>query len=151
MVGQLDHKILVSLSLFRALLNLYPNRLTDAFEEHGMTVVKSTAIQLATAEHEVELNELRNERATARTDATRKWKLQASFYCSTNMAVHIFDPFEALLFCNCLRIILMFFNFVKGCEVKKCKIVKDMEPGLYRQPIINFQETKLKVISRECM
>ena len=33
-----------------------------------MTVVKSPVIQLATAEHEVELKELRNERAAARTD-----------------------------------------------------------------------------------
>ena len=55
-----------------------------------MTVVKSPVIQLATAEHEVELKELRNERAAARADATRKFKLQASFYCSTNVVVHIF-------------------------------------------------------------
>ena len=50
----------------------YPNRLTDAFEEHGMTVVKSPVIQLATAEHEVELKKLRNERAAARTDVANK-------------------------------------------------------------------------------
>ena len=50
----------------------YPNRLTDAFEEHGMTVVKSPVIQLATAEHEVELKELRNERAAARTAVANK-------------------------------------------------------------------------------
>ena len=55
-----------------------------------MTVVKSPVIQLATAEHEVELKELRNERAAAQTDVTRKCKLQASFYCSTNMIVHLF-------------------------------------------------------------
>ena len=56
-----------------------------------MTVVKSPVIQLATAEHEVELKELRNERAAARTDvANKKCKLQASFYCSTNMVVHLF-------------------------------------------------------------
>ena len=58
-----------------------------------MTVVKSPAIQLATAEHEVELKELRNERAAARTDVTRKCELQVSFYCSTNMVVHLFSPF----------------------------------------------------------
>ena len=46
----------------------YSNRLTDAFEEHEMTVFKVPVIQLATAEHEVELRELINERATARTD-----------------------------------------------------------------------------------
>ena len=33
-----------------------------------MTVAKSPVIQLATAEHVVELKELRNERAAARTD-----------------------------------------------------------------------------------
>ena len=37
----------------------YPNRLTDVFEGHGMTVVKSPVIQLATVEHEVELQEIR--------------------------------------------------------------------------------------------
>ena len=41
----------------------YPKRLTDAFEEHGMIVVKIPVIQLATAKHEVELRELINERA----------------------------------------------------------------------------------------
>ena len=55
-----------------------------------MGIVQSPAIQLATAEHEVELKELRNERAAARADVTRKCKLQASFYCSTNMVVHLF-------------------------------------------------------------
>ena len=59
-----------------------------------MTVVKSPVIQLATAEHEVELKELRNERAAAQTDVTRKCKLQASFYCSANMVVvHLYLPF----------------------------------------------------------
>ena len=79
-----------------------------------MTVVKSLVIQLATAEREVELKELRNERAAARADVTVKFKLQASFYCSTNMVVHVFDPFEALLFCNCLRIMSLFFISVKS-------------------------------------
>ena len=55
-----------------------------------MTVVKSPVIQLATAEHEVELKELRNARAAARTDVTGKCNLQASFYCSTNIVVHLF-------------------------------------------------------------
>ena len=50
----------------------YPKRLTDAFEEHGMTVAKIPAIQLATAEHEVELRELINEKAAARTDRANK-------------------------------------------------------------------------------
>ena len=58
-----------------------------------MTVVKIPVIQLATAEHEVELKELRNERAAAQTDVTRKCKLQASFYCSANMVVHLYLPF----------------------------------------------------------
>ena len=52
-----------------------------------MRIVQSPAIQLATAEHEVELKELRNERAAARTDVTGKCKLHVSFYCSTNMVV----------------------------------------------------------------
>ena len=55
------------------------NRLTDVFGEHEMTVVKSPVIQLAAGEHEVELKELRNETAAARTDVTRKCKLEASF------------------------------------------------------------------------
>ena len=113
-----------------------------------MTVVISPVIQLATAEHEVELKELRNERAAARTDATGKCKLQASFFCSTNMAVPLFDPFEALLLCNCLIIISMFFNCVKSCEVKRFQIDKHMELRLYRQPIINFQGAKSKGTSR---
>ena len=55
-----------------------------------MTVAKGPVIQLATPEHEVELKELRNERAAARTDVTKKIKLQTSFYYSTNMVVHLF-------------------------------------------------------------
>ena len=95
----------------------------DSCLKHSYTV---------TAEHEVELKETRHERAAARTDVTRKCELQASFYCSTNMAVHLFDSFEAFVFCNCLRIILTFFNCVKNCEVKEYKIDKHMELGLYR-------------------
>ena len=67
----------------------YPNRLTNVFEEHETTVVKSPVIQLPTEEHEVELKELRNERAAAQTDVTRKCKLQTSCYCSINMVVHL--------------------------------------------------------------
>ena len=63
-----------------------------------MTVAKSPVIQLATAEHVVELKELRNERAAARTDVTRKCKLQAYFYCPTNMVVHFFRPFRSIAF-----------------------------------------------------
>ena len=37
-----------------------------------MTVVKIPVIQLATAEHEVQLKELRNETAAARTDVANK-------------------------------------------------------------------------------
>ena len=45
-----------------------------------MTVVKNPVIKLATAEHVVELKkELRNERVAARTDVTRKCKLQLLF------------------------------------------------------------------------
>ena len=45
-----------------------------------MTVFKSPVMQLATAGHVVELKELRIKRAAARTDVTRRCKLQASFY-----------------------------------------------------------------------
>ena len=55
-----------------------------------MAVAKSPVIQLATVEHEVELKELRNERAAAGTEVTKKCKLQVSFYCSANMVVHVF-------------------------------------------------------------
>ena len=51
-----------------------------------MTVIKSPV----TAEHDVALKELRNERAAARTDVTRRYKLQGSFYCSTNMVLNLF-------------------------------------------------------------
>ena len=52
MEGQLDHKIFVSPSLFRfarfgrvTTLSI-PSRQTDAFEEHGIIVVKSPVMQL---------------------------------------------------------------------------------------------------------
>ena len=48
-----------------------------------------TVKELATAEHEVELKELRNQRAAARTAVAGKCKLQA-FFCLTNMVVHLF-------------------------------------------------------------
>ena len=71
MVGQFV-SIWVSAKFERVTTWSIPNRLSDAFEEHGMTVVKSPVIQLATAEHEVELKELRNERAAAQTDVANK-------------------------------------------------------------------------------
>ena len=53
MVGQLDHKIIMSLSLLSSRLNLNEYRLgisrtdkTDAFEEHGRTLVESSVIEL---------------------------------------------------------------------------------------------------------
>ena len=33
----------------------------------------------------------------------------------------------------------MFILYPKSCELKKCKIVKHMELGLYRKPITKFQ------------
>ena len=42
----------------------------------------------------------------------------------------------------------MFFNSVKSCEMKRSKIDKHMDFGLYRQPIINFQRPKSKGTSR---
>ena len=44
----------------------------------------------------------------------------------------------------------MFFNSVKSCEVKKCKIDKHMELGLYRQPIINFKDPNQRGQAGEC-
>ena len=58
----------------------YPNRLTDAFEEHGMTVVKIPVIQLATAGHEVELRELVNKTAAAWNDRANKKMYVTSFF-----------------------------------------------------------------------
>ena len=115
----------------------YPNRLTDVFEGHGMTVVKSPVIQLATVEHEVELQEIRMKEPQPEL----MWQEDVS--CKLLLIVQ-----PILLFCNCLRIILMFFNSVKICEVKKCKIDKHVELGLYRQPNINFQGPKSKGTSR---
>ena len=48
-----------------------PNKLTDAFMEQGMAVVKSPV----KAEQDVKLEKLRDERAATRTDVTRKCKL----------------------------------------------------------------------------
>ena len=64
------------------------------------------------------------------------------------MVVHLIWPFWGIAFCNSLRITLMFFNSVQSYEVKKCKIDKHMELGLYRQPIINFKRPKSKGKSR---
>ena len=47
------------------------NRLTDAFEEFGLAVVKSPV----KAEQDVKLEKLRDERAATRTDVTKKCKL----------------------------------------------------------------------------
>ena len=48
-----------------------PNRLTDAFEEYGMVVVKNPV----KAEQDVKLEKLRDERAATRTVVTKKCKL----------------------------------------------------------------------------
>ena len=45
-----------------------------------MTVVKSPVIQLP-----LNMVKLRYESAAARTNVTRKFKLQSSFYCLTNI------------------------------------------------------------------
>ena len=47
------------------------NRLTNAFKEYGMAVVKSPL----KTEQDVKLEKLRDERAAAQTDVTRKCKL----------------------------------------------------------------------------
>ena len=57
-----------------------------------MTVVKKPSYT-AIAEHDVKLKKLRYEKAATQTDATRKYKLQASFNCSTDMVLHLFLPF----------------------------------------------------------
>ena len=48
-----------------------PNRLTDAFEEYGMVVVKNPV----KAEQDVKLEKLRDATAATRTDVKRKCKL----------------------------------------------------------------------------
>ena len=48
-----------------------PNRLTDAFDEYGMAVIKSPV----KAKQDVKLEKLRDERASTRTDVTRKCNL----------------------------------------------------------------------------
>ena len=64
-----------------------------------MTVVKNPVIKLATAEHVVELKkELRNERVAARTDVTRKCKLQLLFIVQPTWSFIFFDSFEACFF-----------------------------------------------------
>ena len=45
------------------------------------------------ADHDIKLKKLRYERAAARTGVTRKYKLQASFNCSTGMVLHLLLPF----------------------------------------------------------
>ena len=64
-------------------------------------VIQLKPSHTVSVERDVELRKRSYERATVRTDVTRKCKLQASFYCLTNMVLHLFFyPFEALLFCN---------------------------------------------------
>ena len=105
-----------------------------------MTVVKNPVIKLATAEHVVELKkELRNERAAARTDVTRKCKLQLLFIVQPTWQFIFFDSFEALLFCNCLRII-MFFNSVKSCEVKSVKLITTWSQGYTANLLQTFKD-----------
>ena len=41
------------------------------------------------AEHDVKLEKLRDEKPAARTDITGTRKLQTSFYCSTNIVLHL--------------------------------------------------------------
>ena len=50
-----------------------------------------------------------------------------------------FDPFEALLFCNCLRII-MFFNSVKSCEVKNVKLITTWSQGYTASLLQTFKD-----------
>ena len=74
------------MSLFWSLLNWsVPNRLTDEFEQYGMAVVNCPV----KAEHDVKLEKLRDEKPAARTDITGTRKLQTSFYCSTNIVLHL--------------------------------------------------------------
>ena len=63
-------------------------------------------------ERDVELRKLSYERATVRTDVTRKCKLQASFYYSTNMVLHLFFTLLKHCFFVMSMFILMFFNSI---------------------------------------
>ena len=56
-------------------------------------VIQLKPSDTVSAERDVELRKLSYERATARTDVTKKCKLQVRFYCSTNMVLHLFLPF----------------------------------------------------------
>ena len=102
-------------------------------------------------------------RTWSRIKRTKKWESRTPNWCNKKMWVASFfllfnqhgsssllTLFEALVFCNWLRTILTFFNSVKICEVKECKIDKHMELGLYRQPVINFQRPKQRGQAREC-
>ena len=66
------------------------------------------------AERDVELRKLSYEKATVRTEVTRKCKLQASFYCSTNMVLHLFLTLLKHWFFVMLMLMLMFFNSTKN-------------------------------------
>ena len=48
---------------------------------------------MAIAEHDVKIKKLRYERVGPQNGGTRKYKLQASFNCSTDMELHLFLPF----------------------------------------------------------
>ena len=102
-------------------------------------------------------------RTWSRIKRTKKWESRTPNWCNKKMWVASFfllfnqhgsssllTLFEALVFCNWLRTILTFFNSVKICEVKECKIDKHMELGLYRQPVINFQGHKPRRQASEC-
>ena len=77
-----------------------------------MTVINSLVTQ-SLQNMMLNYKKLRYKKAAARTDVARKCKLQASFFCSTDMLLHLFDPLKALVLCNSLTIILMFFSCIQ--------------------------------------
>ena len=72
----------------------YPEQTNRCIRETWNESCYTVKAQLySSAERDVELRKLSYERATARTDVTKKCKLQVRFYCSTNMVLHLFLPF----------------------------------------------------------
>ena len=77
-------------------------------------VIQLKPSHIVSLERDVELRKRSYERATVRTDVTRKCKLQASFYCLTNMVLHLFFTVLKHCFFVMLMFILMFFNSIKN-------------------------------------
>ena len=56
---------------------------------NNVSLFRIVSVSPVKAEHDVKLEKLRDERAAAENDVTRKCKLQTSFNCRTAMALHL--------------------------------------------------------------